>query len=159
MQHGAAAGPKPRGRSGAHSTIAPAASDSSRDVLAILVSALVPLIGGLAQKRPYSDSTPPVTPKPKRAKTTSGVANSPIPEKGSELHHCLHDFARLEGVDLLSCKSALHLEDYAPDIIPFISDVELRRVLGSTHGVVIKFKKFCKEWQNCLEQKVRAEKY
>jgi len=59
----------------------------------------------------------------------------------------------------LSCKSALHLEDYAPDIIPFVSDVELRRVLGSTHSVVIKFKKFCKEWQNCLEQKVRAEKY
>ena len=154
MRNGAPAGPKPRGRPGLQSAIAPAAADSGRDALVMLVSALVPLIGGLAQKRPYSDSTLPITPK--RAKTTSAVPNSPVPEKGSELHHCLLDFARLEGVDLLSCESALHIEDYTPDIIPFISDVELRRALGSTHGVVIKFKKFCKEWQNRLEQKVRA---
>ena len=123
----------------------------------MLVSALVPLIGGLAQKRPYSKTTPPITPK--RAKTTSAIPDSPIPTKGSELHHCLHDFARLEGVDLLSCETALDLEDYLPDIIPFVSDVELRRILGSTHGVVIKFKKFCKEWQNRLEKKVCAQRF
>lgn len=117
----------------------------------MLVTALVPLIGGLAQKCPSSESTPPITPK--RAKTTSAIPDSPIPEKGTELHHCLHDFARLEGIDLLSCETVLDLEDYLPDIIPFVSDVEMHRILGSTHGVVIKFKKFCKEWQNRLEKK------
>ncbi|KAF8808409.1 hypothetical protein BYT27DRAFT_7241680 [Phlegmacium glaucopus] len=81
----------------------PTASDSGCDALVMLVNALVSLI------------EPPST-----------VTNSPIPKKGSELHHCLLDFARLEGVDLLPC---------------------------STHGMVIKFKKFCKEWQNRLEQK------
>lgn len=147
MRNGA---PNPRGRPGPP---APAVSDSGRDALVMLVTALVPLIGGLSQKRPYSDSTPQVTPK--WAKTNSAVAKSPIPEKGSELHHCLLDFARLEDVDLLSSESAFRVEDYLPDIIPFVSDVELRRVLGSTHGVVIKFKRFCKEWQNRLEKKVQ----
>ena len=111
----------------------------------MLISILIPCIGGLAQKHPYSDSTPPVTPK--HVKNTSTVADSPI-EKGSELHHCLHDFAHLKGVDLLSCEMALSLKDYFLDIIPFVSDVEMCCVLGLTHSVVIKFKKFCKEWQN-----------
>lgn len=127
----------------------------------MLVSALVPLIGGLSKKHPHteseSESTPPTTPKRTKITTVTAIPNSPIPTKGSELHHCLHNFARLEGVDLLSCESALHLEDYLPDIIPFVSDVELRRILGSTFGVIIKFKKFCKEWQNRLEKKVQAE--
>jgi hypothetical protein len=121
----------------------------------MLVGTLIPLIGGLAQKCSYSDSTPPVTLK--RVKTTSSVTDSPIPAKGLELHHCLHDFACLKDVDLLSCEMTLSLEDYFMDIIPFVSDVEMCHVQGSTYSVVIKFKKFCKEWQNCLEpKKVRA---
>ena len=152
--NGARPGPKLRGRP---PTIAPVAPNSGQDALVMLVTALVPLIGGIAQKRSRADSTPPVTPKRAKTSVASIVHESPIPEKGSELHCCLLDFARLEGIDLLSYESDLGVEDYSPDIIPFVSDIELRRITSCTPGVIIKFKKFCKEWQTRLDNKIRAQ--
>ena len=92
-----------------------------------------------------------------KTSVASIVNGSPIPEKGLELHHCLLDFARLKGIDLLSYESGLGVEDYSPDIIPFVSDIELRRITSCTPGVIIKFKKFCKEWQTRLDNKIRAQ--
>jgi len=63
----------------------------------MLISALIPLIRGLAQKSTYSKCTPPVTPK--HTKTTSAIADSPIPEKGSEQYLTLPGLIHMESME------------------------------------------------------------
>jgi hypothetical protein len=124
--------------------------------MALLMSAF---LGGLSRKHSRSTSESPTRPAPstpKRFKLVPPTTNSPIPEAGLELRACLRDFANSEGIDLTAHEIALRDEDYSPDIIPFVDDTELRRILGATRGIVIKFKIFCKEWYNCYQKKVHT---
>ena len=78
---------------------------------------------------------------------------SPLPEEGFLLRACLHDMAELEGIDLTSHEVQLWMEDYTPDIIPFVDNASLSHLIGTTKGIAIKLKVFCKEWFNRDEVK------
>jgi hypothetical protein len=126
--------------------------------MTMFMTTLLLLMGGLSRKRRRDDSSSPdVTPKRAKPTTPPAVpASSPLPERGLELRACLRDFAELEGIDLTSFEIQLRMEDYSPDIIPFVEDAELRKITGTTAGGVIKLKKFCKEWFVRYETKHRA---
>ena len=68
---------------------------------------------------------------------------SPLPEEGFLLRACLHDMAELEGIDLTSHEVQLRMEDYTPNIILFVDDASLSRLIGTTNGVAIKLEVFC----------------
>ncbi|KAF9032739.1 hypothetical protein BJ165DRAFT_1328515, partial [Panaeolus papilionaceus] len=146
-------GPRSRGRTGPHPAMAPS-SDVNRDAMALLMMSLVPVLTGMSQKnsrkRSHSMSSPPTTPK--RFKSSAST-ESPLPEKEFELRKCLRDLAELEGIDWTPFEIEMRMEDYTPDIIPFVSDTELRRISGAPNSAVLKAKKFCKEWSACLEKK------
>ncbi|KAF8878266.1 hypothetical protein CPB84DRAFT_1688378 [Gymnopilus junonius] len=155
-------GPRARGRTGPFTSATQPAElpTLSSDVMGMLMAAL---LRGLSCKRSHSESESPTKlalSTPKRLKSTSAttvaVSDLPMPEKGLELRACLHDFAELEGIDLTIHEVPLHLEDYSPDIIPFVDDAELHRITGATSGIVIKFKRFCKDWFNRYKQKLHA---
>ena len=78
-------------------------------------------------------------------KLKASTFNLPLPEVGLELCACLHDFAELEGVELTSHEAVLQMEDYMPEIIPFVNDSDLCQLTGITGSVTIKLKRFCKE--------------
>ncbi|KAF9045626.1 hypothetical protein BJ165DRAFT_1346215 [Panaeolus papilionaceus] len=131
---GSAGRPLPHGRTGPHPASAPLQSDPGRDAMAMLMTALLPVITGFASsrshKRSHSTSSPPSTPK--HVKRTQ-VSDSPIPEPEFELCECLRDFAELEGIDWTSFEIEMRMEEYTPDIIPFVSDVELCRITGASN--------------------------
>ena len=152
-------GPKARGRTGPRGQGSALATSSDVDSpdqtvqiaqqLMGFLTALVPLMNTKStRKRALSTGSSPVKcSTPKRQNTTSApsISNSPIPERGSEVHDCLVSFQKHDGHDLLSYVSALVLEDYTPDIIPFISDTDLAAILhGVSRGTIVKFKLFCK---------------
>ena len=121
---------------------------------ALVLNAIVPLLGGLSRKRSRSESPPPLAMStPKRSRLCPPTVESPLPEEGFLLRACLRDMAELEGIDLTSHEVQLRMEDYTPDIIPFVDDASLSRLIGTTNGVAIKLKVFCKEWFNRYEVK------
>jgi len=133
----------------------------SSDTMGMLLAALLPVLRGLSRKWSCLESPTKLalsTPKCLKSTLATAIAVSdlPMPEKGMELCACLHDFAKLEGINLTIHEIPLHLEDYSPDIIPFVDDAELCRITGATSGIVIKFKRFCKDWFNQYEQKLCA---
>ena len=155
---------KPRGRVGPFpqtTADAPVFPNFTQQTLALLMSSLTAIVGGLGPcKRGRSESQSPTrplpgpsTPKRKKAVTT----DSPLPEKGLELRACLRDFAKLEGIDFTSYEIPLRMEDYSPDIIPFVEDTEIRRLLDTTSGIAIKLKIFCKNWYNRHQQKLHNQ--
>ncbi|KJA18810.1 hypothetical protein HYPSUDRAFT_118568, partial [Hypholoma sublateritium FD-334 SS-4] len=156
-------GPKSRGRTGPRgqgSSLATSPDAHSPDQtvhiaqqLMGFLTALVPLITTKdTRKRTLSgtSSSPVKYSTPKRQNTSSApIPDSPIPERGSEVNDCLLSFQKHDGHDLLSYASALVLEDYTPDIIPFIADTDLAAILdGVSKGTIVKFKLFCKSWHN-----------
>ena len=152
---------KPRGPVGPFPQTAadpPLFPDFTQQTLALLMSSLTAIVGGLGpRKRGRSESQSPTRPlpgpsTPKRKKVIT--AESPLPEKGLELRACLRDFAELEGIDFTSYEIPLHMKDYSPDIIPLVEDAEIRRLLDTTSGVAIKLKNFCKNWYNRYQQKL-----
>lgn len=153
-------GPRPRGRTGPHAEARapPAPASGETTALAMLMTALLPVISGFSnhnsRKRAYSGSSPPSTPK--RIRIAVPSTDSPLPEPELELRACLRDFAELEGIDWTPFEMELRMEDYTPDVIPFVSDIELRRVTGASNGAVLKAKRFCKEWYNRLEKRRRS---
>ena len=121
---------------------------------ALVLNAIVPLLGGLSRKCSHSELPPPLAMStPKHSRLCPPTMESPLLEEGFLLQACLHDMAELEGIDLTSHEVQLWMEDYTPDIILFVDDASLSHLIGTTNGVAIKLKVFCKEWFNCYEVK------
>ena len=134
-------------------------SQINAEMMAVILSSLIPVLGGLPRKRTHSESaTPVIISTPKHMKLKASTFDSPLPEVGLELFACLHDFVELEGVELTSHEAVLQMEDYMPDIIPFVNDSDLCQLTGITGSVAIKLKRFCKEWYNHYEKKHNAQK-
>ncbi|KAF9538414.1 hypothetical protein CPC08DRAFT_606382, partial [Agrocybe pediades] len=148
-------GPKPRGRKGHQDSSSPLRSD----MLAMLVTSLLPLAGDNSRKRRMSSSEPPSTPKRPKPSTPPAPLSPPspvssLPEQGSELQACLAEFQAIHGHDLSSSAGPLLAEDYTPDVIPFVADTKLQTVTAASRGVIIKLKIFCKDWHARYERKV-----
>lgn len=141
---------KARGRSGPNAAAQPQMGVSAESVVQIM-AALAPAWAAVNRKRGLSDAallTPPSRPVAKRAKVLS-----PLPKHEQELHACLEDFSKAHGIDLTMHEAALTDDDYTPDIISDIDDMRLRDMFKVTNGIVLKFKKFCREWFSRYEVK------
>jgi hypothetical protein len=124
------------------------------EMFALIMSAIVPLLGGLSRKHSRSESPVPLAMStPKCSRLCHPTVESPLPEDVFFLCACLHDMAKLEGIDLTSHEVQLWMEDFTPHIIPFVDDASLSRLISITNGFSIKLKVFCKEWFNCYKAK------
>ena len=111
------------------------------ELFTLVLNAIVPLPGGLSHKCSCLKSPPPLAMlTPKHSRLCSLTMESPLPEEGFLLWACLCDMAELEGIDLTSHEVKLWMEDYTPDIIPFIDDASLSHLISTTNSVAIKLK-------------------
>lgn len=143
---------KSRGQSGPRAPSVPVAGPSVADDVLCFMAAVGPALAEVSRKRSVSNvtvQTPPGRPLSKRSKIIS-----PLPENGHELQMCLRRFLEVHNIDLSMHESALAEIDYTPDIIPDVPDADLAAIIKVTNGIVLKFKRFCKEWHTCYEAKM-----
>ncbi|KAF5310769.1 hypothetical protein D9619_007649 [Psilocybe cf. subviscida] len=131
---------KVRGQSGPRAPVA--APSTSDDILRFMAS-----VGPALAEISHS----PGRPVSKRSKVVS-----PLPENGRQLQMCLRQFFEAHNIDLMMHEGALAENDYSPDIIPFVADADLAVIFKVTNGIVLKFKKFCKQWFGRYEAKMAA---
>jgi hypothetical protein len=85
-----------------------------------------------------------------------------IPAPGFELRACLRDFSEQENIDLMQFASALHAEDFTPDIIALADECAsqtIRSITKVTSGRLMKLKLFCKKWQTDYERRINYTTY
>ncbi|KAJ7725512.1 hypothetical protein DFH07DRAFT_853905 [Mycena maculata] len=81
---------------------------------------------------------------------------SPFAEPGSELHVCLLDFLKHKKIDLLHLETVFSELELTPDIITEVPMACLREISGMVEGRLWKFKIFCHDWTERLDEKRHA---
>ncbi|KAJ7635761.1 hypothetical protein DFH06DRAFT_1302968 [Mycena polygramma] len=153
---------RPRGRNGPRPAAPVAGPSTSSDATTLLLAAMLPLITNL--QKPVASDQPPVTPPRRTTSVTTPPGTprksvpqmSPVAEPGAELHVCLADFLKHKQIDLLDIEPALAALDLTPDIISEVPMARLREVTGVVEGRLWKFKIFCRDWTERLEDKRAA---
>ncbi|KAJ7724818.1 hypothetical protein DFH07DRAFT_1003564 [Mycena maculata] len=151
---------RPRGRGGPRPSTS-SGSGGNSDATTLLLAAMLPLITNL--HKPASGE-PPVTPPrantaaatPEAPKKTVAPPMSPFAEPGSELHVCLLDFLKHKKIDLLHLEMVFSELELTPDIITEVPMARLREISGMVEGRLWKFKIFCRDWTERLDEKRHA---
>lgn len=91
----------------------------------------------------HSATHPPQTP---RHSHHQSPPSSPMPPRGSELHHFLVALDTKKNVNMLAYEEQLMALDFTPDILPEVPVSRLKEITGAVDGTVMKMQLFAKEW-------------
>jgi hypothetical protein len=86
-----------------------------------------------------------------RGRVTPRGALSCVPNDGDELSAFLEDLHTKRGLDFRAKEGVLGQLDYTPDVIPLVDVTELKAVLATTPGKVLKLRQFATRWNEELQ--------